>query len=62
VPLVRRRTRKTEEQAKEIVKAWIRNGVLVEFEYQNPTTRKPVKGLRVEFSARPGESAPTERL
>jgi len=62
VPLVRRRTRKTEDQAKEIVKTWIRNGVLVEFEYRNPETRKDVKGLRVEFGARPGEGAPTQRL
>jgi hypothetical protein len=57
VPLVRNRTFKTEAQARQIVQTWIKNGVLVEFEYRNPETRKDVKGLRVEFSARPGECA-----
>ena len=61
MPLVRKRTRKTEEQARTIVKTWTTNGVLVEFDYRNPITRKPAKGLRVEFSARPGECA-TEHI
>ena len=63
VPLVRRLTvSKTEEQARQIVRAWLKNGVLVEFEYHNPETRKPAMGLRVEFSKRPGETAPLEKI
>ena len=44
---------KTEGQAREVIKAWVRNGVLVRHEYDNPTTRKPAKGLRVNPSKRP---------
>jgi hypothetical protein len=45
---------KTEGQAREIIKVWVRNGVLVSEEYENLTTRKTVKGLRVDNSKRPG--------
>jgi hypothetical protein len=45
---------KTEGQAREIIKAWLKNGVLISEEYENPTTRKMVKGLRVDNSRRPG--------
>jgi hypothetical protein len=61
-PLVRKRTHKTEEQARQIVKTWLKNGVLVEFKYRNPEARKKEIGLRVEFSARPGEVCATEHL
>jgi len=44
---------KTEAQAREIIKAWLRNGVLEESEYDNPITRKPVKGLIVNDAKRP---------
>jgi AAA domain len=39
---------KTEAQAREIIKTWVKNGVLVRDEYENPATRKPVKGLYVD--------------
>jgi hypothetical protein len=45
---------KTEGQAREIIKVWVKNGVLFSEEYQNLTTRKMVKGLRVDNSKRPG--------
>jgi hypothetical protein len=45
---------KTEGQAREIIKAWVKNGVLISEEYENPSTRKTVKGLRVDNSRRPG--------
>jgi AAA domain len=44
---------KTEGQAREVIKTWVKNGVLVRYEYANPTTRKPVKGLRVIPAKRP---------
>jgi hypothetical protein len=46
-------TDKSENQAKEIIKTWIRNGVLVRYDYENPTTRKSVKGLRTDPKKRP---------
>jgi hypothetical protein len=45
---------KVEAQAREIIKAWLKNGVLINQEYENPITRKMVKGLRVDNSKRPG--------
>ena len=45
---------KTEGQAREIIKVWVKNRVLISEEYENPTTRKTVKGLRVDNSKRPG--------
>jgi AAA domain len=45
---------KSEAQSREIVRTWVANGVLVEFDYENPKTRKPVKGLRVNSAKRPG--------
>lgn len=45
---------KTEVQARDIIKTWVKNGVLVRHEYENRTTRKPVKGLRVDPKKRPG--------
>jgi hypothetical protein len=45
---------KTERQAREIIKTWIRNGVLVTRGYENPATRKSVSGLYVDDTKRPG--------
>jgi len=45
---------KTEGQAREIIKAWVKNGVLISEDCENLTTRKMVKGLRVDNSKRPG--------
>jgi hypothetical protein len=44
---------KPEEQAKLIIKSWIKNKVLVPEEYQNPITHKAAQGLRVDQSKRP---------
>jgi hypothetical protein len=44
---------KSEAQAREIIRTWVRTGLLQRFEYENPTTRKPVKGLRVDATKRP---------
>jgi hypothetical protein len=44
---------KAEGPARQIIKTWIGSGLLVEEEYENPKTRKPVKGLRVDDKKRP---------
>jgi hypothetical protein len=44
---------KTETQAREIIKTWVKNGVLYHCECENPVTRKTVKGLRVDPIKRP---------
>ena len=44
---------KSETQARQIVIAWIKNGVLNREDYDNPTTRKTVKGLRANPAKRP---------
>jgi hypothetical protein len=45
---------KTEPEAREIIRTWIKNGLLIEFEYHNPASRKPATGLRVDNTKRPG--------
>ena len=49
---------KTEGQARQIINTWVATGVLEGFDYENPDTRKPVKGLKVSTGKRPGNSAP----
>ena len=44
---------KTETQAREIIKTWVKTGVLVAEDYDNPVTRKAVKGLRLDTTKRP---------
>jgi hypothetical protein len=44
---------KTEAQAREIIKTWVKNGVLEHEEYTNPITRHEVKGLKVNATKRP---------
>ncbi len=44
---------KTEGQCREIVRAWVKNGVLIQESYQNPVTRKDAKRLRVDMAKRP---------
>ena len=44
---------KSEAQAREIIRTWVKNGVLVRYEYDNPATRKQVDGLRVDANKRP---------
>jgi hypothetical protein len=45
---------KTEAQAREVIKTWVRNGVLEAREYHNPTERKDRMGLYVNPEKRPG--------
>jgi hypothetical protein len=49
---------KTEAQAREVIKTWVKNAVLVRYSYDNPVTRKPVNGLRVDHTKRPSNAAP----
>jgi AAA domain len=44
---------KSEVQCREVIRTWVKNGVLVPFDYDSPTTRKGVKGLKVDPSKRP---------
>jgi hypothetical protein len=44
---------RTEDQCKEIIRAWVKNGVLYEDEYADPTDRKNRKGLRLDATKRP---------
>ena len=43
----------TEQQAREIIRQWIKNGVLVSENYKNPVTHKDAKGLGVDHTKRP---------
>jgi hypothetical protein len=45
---------KTEGQCREIVKTWVKNGVLRSEPYDDPVRREPVKGLRLDASKMPG--------
>jgi hypothetical protein len=45
---------KSEAQGREVIRAWVKTGLLVPFEYENPTTRKVVRGLKVDCTKRPG--------
>jgi hypothetical protein len=45
---------KTETQAREVIKTWVKNGVLESREYHNPVERKDMKGLYVDPGKRPG--------
>lgn len=44
---------RTEPQCREIIRTWIKNGVLLEQDYHDPITRKPHKGLTVCQEKRP---------
>jgi hypothetical protein len=44
---------KTEAQAREIIKTWIKNEVLIQRDYKNPTTFRPAKGLLVDHEKMP---------
>lgn len=49
---------KTEQQAREIIKTWLRNEVLYAKEYEDPEQRKSREGLFVNPVKRPGSGAP----
>jgi len=44
---------KTDDQCREVVKTWVKNGLLIRTEYENPTTYKKVIGLSVDSGKRP---------
>jgi hypothetical protein len=44
---------RTEPQCREIIRTWLKNGVLDTFEYDDPVERKPLKGLSVCNAKRP---------
>jgi hypothetical protein len=44
---------KTEGQARKVIAARLESGLLIKFDYVSPTTRKTVKGLRVDSTKRP---------
>lgn len=45
---------KSEKQCREIIREWVKNGVLVEEDYHSQKERKDVKGVRVVNANRPG--------
>jgi AAA domain len=45
---------KTEPQCREIIRTWVKNGVLFKEQYDDPVERKPRSGLRRDTSKRPG--------
>ncbi|WGD51567.1 hypothetical protein QA641_40080 [Bradyrhizobium sp. CB1650] len=44
---------RTEVQCREIVRTWVRNGVLTNEDYNDPVERKARKGLRLDPEKRP---------
>ena len=44
---------RTEKQAREIVKTWLKNGVLIAEDYDSPKQRKNLSGLKVNHAKRP---------
>lgn len=44
---------KTEKQCREIINAWLKNGVLFAQDYDDPVERKKRSGLRLNPSKRP---------
>ncbi len=44
---------KTEGQCRQVINAWVRNGVLLKFTYDHPQRRKPATGLKVDDAKRP---------
>lgn len=44
---------KTETQAREVIRTWVKIGLLEVYEYENTEARKEEKGLRVNASKRP---------
>jgi len=45
---------KSEAQAREVIKTWVKNGLLVSKDYEDPVQRKDLTGLYVDDSKRPG--------
>jgi hypothetical protein len=52
-PVVQRHVDKTEAQSREIIRTWMKNGVLIEELYDDPVQRKKLGGLRLDPTKRP---------
>jgi hypothetical protein len=44
---------RSEAQCREIIRVWVKNGVLFDDDYDDPVERKPRKGLRLDTAKRP---------
>ncbi len=44
---------KTERQARDVIKAWLKTGLLLVEDYEDPNRREKLKGLRVNAAKRP---------
>lgn len=49
---------KTEAQARDMIKTWVRNGVLIRKEYEDPERREKAKALHLDTTKRPGNGLP----
>jgi hypothetical protein len=52
--VVTRHVSVTEAQAREIVRTWVKNGVLVRVDYTDPIERRTCQGVSVDAAKRPG--------
>jgi hypothetical protein len=48
---------KSEDEARVMVASWLKSGLLYKFSYQNPQTRKQVKGVKVNNHKRPTKAS-----
>jgi hypothetical protein len=51
--VIERHSAKNEAMCRQIIRLWVKSGLVVHHTYENPATRKPVKGLRVNNEKRP---------
>jgi hypothetical protein len=51
--VVQKHCDRTEAQCREIIRIWLKNGVLYEANYDDPIERKPRKGLHLDATKRP---------
>jgi hypothetical protein len=46
----------TEAQGREVIRTWVKNGVLTKESYLDPVDRETCMGLRLDQSKRPGDT------
>lgn len=51
--VVKHAPEKTEKQAREVIKTWLKTGLIYSEDYEDPDQRKPRSGLRVNATKRP---------
>jgi hypothetical protein len=51
--IVKHRPEKSEAAARQIIKLWLKSGLLTRRPYENPTTRKQVSGFWIDHEKRP---------